>query len=458
MSVEFIPAMFRIRSAPFLFYNTMLIGAALLLVPSLYNGYPLINSDDGTYIHSGFIPFIPDDRPIVYGLLLRIFSLNGVSLWLAVISQAIVVSWLLLKIIFKNVHYKKYLVAIIIYTLLAFCTSLSWITSEIIPDVCTPIVLMAMYVLLIGGESKLNYVLLCAVFLVASGTHMSHFMIFMGVMVLIFLFRKSFFSKEQLKYVVKTLGILVLLSVVATVVNSSVYSKSKHVFLMGAMLDKGILKTYLDDNCRKNNYKLCKHKDSLGTDPNWFLWDSYSPLYEEGGWAATKTEYSSIINDVFSTPKYLAMFAKSSVKDSWRQLLDFKIGDGNFPFKTGSHVYYAVKNHVPNDEHAYVNAWQHQELIIPELAIPNKIIYAVVIVSAIILALIILFKRKSLSLSVSFFIFLSIILIIINVWNCATFAQVNGRYSCRVMWLLPFCAMLCLAQPVFLNKKSSNKV
>jgi hypothetical protein len=53
----------------------------LLLFDALYNGYPLIYSDTGTYLSSGFLLETPFDRPITYGIFMRISSLNGVSLW-----------------------------------------------------------------------------------------------------------------------------------------------------------------------------------------------------------------------------------------------------------------------------------------------------------------------------------------------------------------------------------------
>ena len=42
------------------------IGALLLSLIGLYNGYPLVYSDTGTYIYSGFDMFIPVDRPLPF--------------------------------------------------------------------------------------------------------------------------------------------------------------------------------------------------------------------------------------------------------------------------------------------------------------------------------------------------------------------------------------------------------
>ena len=433
------------------FYGVLLLGSLLLLIPAFYNGYPLVNSDDGTYINSGFLLEVPGDRPIIYGLLLRIFSLNGLSLWLAVWVQALVVSWLVLKILLKNIEQNKYLKSILIFVALSLLTSLSWITSEIIPDVCTPMVMMSLYLLLINKETKWNTLFLYAIFFTASATHMSHFVIFMMLIVAIFLIKRLLFPQNEFRRINMVLVVLTVLSITATFINSSIYSKSKHVFLMASLSDKQILKRYLEENCPKKHYGICNYNENMETNPNWFLWNEESPLYKQGGWDSTKDEYSTIINDILTTPKYLMQFTIESLKASYQQLLDFKIGDGNFPFPAESHVYNTVAKHAPNDIDMYSKAWQHQDLIVPQLELPNKIIYATVIISFIVLLAVLIFYRKKTSKYLVFFLFVSIATILINIADCAAFAQVNGRYGCRMMWLIPFCAMLALAS----NKKNN---
>ena len=65
------------------------IGIFFLLIPSVANGFPILFSDVGTYIASGFNKFVPIDRPIIYGLFLRHTSLAH-SLWFVIISQALI--------------------------------------------------------------------------------------------------------------------------------------------------------------------------------------------------------------------------------------------------------------------------------------------------------------------------------------------------------------------------------
>src|SRR4051794_17330328 len=44
--------------------------AAIMLSPALWNGYPLVHSDTGTYVDSAFTGDVPSDRPVFYGLFL----------------------------------------------------------------------------------------------------------------------------------------------------------------------------------------------------------------------------------------------------------------------------------------------------------------------------------------------------------------------------------------------------
>ena len=63
-----------------------------LLIAALWNGYPLVYSDTSAYLASGFLLETPIDRPITYGLFMRVCSLNGFSLGLVVLAQAMLLA------------------------------------------------------------------------------------------------------------------------------------------------------------------------------------------------------------------------------------------------------------------------------------------------------------------------------------------------------------------------------
>ena len=68
---------FKNGSAVKLIFNLILIGIGIffLLIPAFANGFPIMFSDVGAYIGSGFSKTVPIDRPIVYGLFIRQISM-----------------------------------------------------------------------------------------------------------------------------------------------------------------------------------------------------------------------------------------------------------------------------------------------------------------------------------------------------------------------------------------------
>jgi len=74
----------------------LLLGSLVLLYGGLYNGFPLVTYDTGTYLGSGMSGVVPDDRPITYGLFTRLAGLNF-SLWFVIFFQCLVLAELLLR-------------------------------------------------------------------------------------------------------------------------------------------------------------------------------------------------------------------------------------------------------------------------------------------------------------------------------------------------------------------------
>src|ERR1043165_3424953 len=74
-----------------------LFGAFCLLIPALYNSFPLITADSGAYISNAYLLQVPLDRPIGYSVFVRITSL-GLSLWCVVLAQAALLSLLMLAL------------------------------------------------------------------------------------------------------------------------------------------------------------------------------------------------------------------------------------------------------------------------------------------------------------------------------------------------------------------------
>jgi hypothetical protein len=211
---------------------------------------------------------------------------------------------------------------------------------------------------------------------------------------------------------------------------------------MGSLLEKGILKKYLDENCASKPYKICAYKDQLPRSADDFLWDSNSPVHKEGGWAAVKPEYDEIVEGALSDPEYIWMYVKGSVTFTLRQLTVFETGPGNIPFQKGTYVYDGLAQYVPGDLEAFRSSRQYNNTLLPALELPNKVFSWLMLISALSLAVVLARGAKDADSGVQLFGFICICGILLNAWDCATFATINGRYGCRMMWMIPFCLLL----------------
>ena len=173
----------------------------------------------------------------------------------------------------------------------------AWTTSFLLPDIFTPIMVLAALLLLIYPVKEKRPIGLWVVFGLSAAMHSSH-----------------------IPFGIALLG----LNLVAIGVMSSTLSKSKHVFQMGAYIEQGIIESFLKEECDDHDFGLCAYKDSL-PDQAWkFIWEESSPLYQLGGWKATKSEFNEIIRTTWTRPRYLILHLEASFKETFKQLLSFK--------------------------------------------------------------------------------------------------------------------------------------
>ncbi len=429
------------KNGRFFFYLALALSSLCLLIPAFWNHYPLLNPDTATYIESGFIPEMPSDRPITYGLLIRLFTLNGLSLWLLVFAQAYMVSWLIFRVV-KNLSCGNayILPGLLIVFLLSIGSSLSWIVSQVQPDVFTSVALLSVTILLMRNESKRTNTILYTLFFLSVAVHLSHPLLMVAVLIPLFIFSRAYTAKPIGKPTRKlvTLGVL---SLVALLTMVTPIAKSKHIFFMGSLLEKGVLKKYLDDNCTTKTYKLCAYKDALPKKADDFWWDPSSPLNKMGDWKIVKPEFNDIIHDIFTKPAYIRLYAVSTVTQAEHQLITFNIGDGNQSFPPGSYVSRTITKYFPNDINQCDKATQNNSTVLERVAVSNKIFAGIIICSLLVL-ICMLSGWKNLSKEMKLLLLVCIAGILLNSLDCAAFGTINGRYGCKMAWLIPFCIMV----------------
>ncbi len=425
-------------------YYLFLFGAAIsLLIPALINGYPLVYSDTATYLDSGFTFGMPYDRPITYGLFLRFASLNGVTLWTVIAFPCLILAWLIFRM-FREKWQKgdPYLPALLTTILLSLFTGLSWTGSQLMPDIFTPIMFLTSLLLLTGSLTRRERILLYLLFLFSASMHLSHLtfnVAFLGILLII---REIKVLKLKPSLGIRPIVILLSLSLLAGLSGASSYSKSKHIFLMGAFVEHGIVQRYLDEKCGTMDFQLCAYKDSLPELAWQFLWDPSSPLEKLGGWKETKEEFNEIIRGTLTSPKYLALHLKESLKATAAQLVRFKIGDGNGIFLEGTTLHERMELFMPGELLAFETSRQNRGILLKSPWI-NRIHQGMAGLSLLYLLLVFI-RIKKVPADKLFPVLVILILlgVIIHAWTCGTFANAIDRLGTKMMWFIPLLAAL----------------
>ena len=418
----------------------------VLLIPALINGYPLIYSDTSTYLASGFTLQPPMDRPITYGLFMRLFSLNGITMWTVIFIQSYILSYLIYQMVHwifgENQKFLNYIFIAAVAT--ASFSGAGWTSVHLIPDIFTPIMLLSAILVLFSRPDRGKKYLYYLVYGVSAAMHSSH--IPFGIALLSTILVTRIFLTENNRSFIKVRPVLILIGItMATILTmGSSLSKSKHVFLMGAFVEQGIVHAYLDQHCATHDYNLCAYKDSLPGHAWEFIWQESSPLYKLGGWKETKEEFNAIIMGTFSSPRFIWLHVAASFKATMKQLIKFESVDPYGVAPNAAQLHSRVERYVPHDLNRFENSRQNLRLL-GNLIWINHVQALLVLLSLISIVLFYsLFKSVRSNPELMLTGALILMGILINAWVCGTFANPVDRLGSKMIWLIPLYALIIL--------------
>jgi hypothetical protein len=445
--------------------GTLTAATLLLLSAALYNGYPLVYSDTGTYLSSGFEGKVPADRPLAYGLFLRHCSL-WFSLWLPVLLQCAALAWAM-RLLWRTVLPEERGALPFLGTCALLCagTALPWYSGQLMPDVCTPLQALLIAVLLLRPQlARWQWILAGFLYVFCSIAHFSNLFIALVALLGAFKLRWLFPEIFPLPWPAfrRRMGILLLWSALAFVAQPTLHwaygggfslGKGGATFLIGRLIDNGVLKQYLDKTCPEKGYRLCQYKDSLPANSRLFHWDESSPLYKEGGWGVPEAEYRSIVAGTLASPRFLALHLWESALATPVQLLQNAVGSGldyKWYRSPESPPYQAVARYFPHELNEYRFSRQCGNLWKQELNFDffNALQFVLLLASALLLPLLLARHRQRPFLNAQSTAMLALLLcgIVANAFVTASLASICDRFPSRVAWLLPFAAALLLWQ------------
>ncbi|MCB9169021.1 MAG: hypothetical protein H6594_01560 [Flavobacteriales bacterium] len=423
----------------YLFCITALMG------PAIWNGYPLLYSDSATYVVSGMRAFMPPDRPITYGLFIRITSLGGFTLWTTIACQAAITVRLIELVLRRVVHpgMTGPWTLVITIGILSITTGLPWVVSQVMADIFSPLLLLCMVLLFLPSSPRpptYQRVLLYGLFTICVAAHLSHLVQTLLLLMLLLLVRLG----SQVPVVrriplrpVRTMTILALLTYPITMYATAL---SGNVYFMGAMVEHGIAKAFLERHCEQEDLKLCAWKDDLPDRSYAFVWDREGPIGSYSGWQEASDEFGRIIRASFMDTDLLVRHIRISLEVTWQQLGMYAIGDGWGPFREGSHVYRVLKAHMRHDMAAFTSSRQYNGRIGPIDAL--KPLHSwMVRISWVALVPLIVGMGRSGRIEMLVLVLTLLVGILITAWGGATFSGALDRFGCKTIWLVCLLAL-----------------
>lgn len=427
-----------------------LAASALLMVVALFNGFPLVESDTGAYIEAGILNQIPKDRSPFYGWFIRYTSMWS-SLWYTILAQCMLTAYLLLRLLHLLAGRLPLRWAYIAVILTTAFTCLPWVTAYLMPDIFAGILLMACLLFLTDTHSGRGYTISYAVIiLLATVIHNAHapqLFLFSACILLLGLLRTY-------RALLLRATIMLLLSVASWALvcwsNAAngygfTFSRGSHVFMVTKLAETGILSQYLAENCERKQLRICQYQNDI-PDYSWdFMWSEQSALYKSGGWDSTRHDFDIIIHDVFTTPRYLGMYARKCVTGTLRQLTQIQPPERTSYQGEWSSPWQRVRTFYEDEFGEYRLSAQYNGGMSGTAASYFYTIY--LLLSTL---LVILLRRQLHPLTTTIYILLALFFIT-NAFVTSMGSTVIYRFQYRIVWLLP-CANTLLLLRYIINR------
>jgi hypothetical protein len=153
----------------------ILFAALLLLWPAFWNGYPIVFSDTGTYLTQAIERYVGWDRPVFYSLFLLPLHMT-VTTWPVIAVQALLLAHLLHLLRRSLLPGTSVWWLVPVAAALAVASPLPWLVSQLMPDVFTGVLVLALALLILCGDRLCTgeRIWLVALTALAIAVHQSH--------------------------------------------------------------------------------------------------------------------------------------------------------------------------------------------------------------------------------------------------------------------------------------------
>ncbi len=306
-----------------------LSAALILLLPALWNGFPLLEYDTGGYLARWFEGTLVPSRSTTYGLFLA--AGWPLDFWPIVALQAAAAVWIL-SLMLRTHRFNAAAGLPAIIAALALLTALPWLASVLLTDIFAGLAVLAFHMLVWRGERIAPAERLAVIVFIAfaASTHSGTYAVLLaltlaalaGSLIKPKLLPRIAVARAGLAMV---LGAVMLLGANYAVAKKIAWTPGGYGIAFGRMLQDGIVTRYLNDHCPDAKLKLCPYRSELPLDADEFLWGD--SLFDRlGRFAGLGDEMRTIV--LGSLRDYPGLQIETALTATARQLSAVATGEG----------------------------------------------------------------------------------------------------------------------------------
>ena len=409
------------------------LAAAMLVWPALWNGYPIVFADTGTYLSQAIHWYLGWDRPPFYSLFMLPLHMT-VSTWPVVGAQALLAVWVVRMACRALLpRYAERWLPLVVLPL-AVATWLPFLVCQLMPDVFTPLLVLVLCVGLRGWR----WVAFAAFAIAAQQSSLVLSMVLLTA-------PRPGSARPHTKpamaaFMAPVLAVIGLLAVNLIGHGRLAISPFGNVFLLARVIYDGPGMDVLQRDCPEAGWRLCRFLDRFPAISDEFLWRSDSPIVLAGGHKAVSAEANAIIAAALWAEPGRELGAV--LANAAEQLTRFASGDGLEAWPT--EVTPWIERDFPPAERArYAAGLQARGLLMlpPWLATLHAGV-AITGIAACVALLPFALRRRH---KAARLLLLTLIVLPASAMITGGLSTPHDRYQSRIMWLPPFVAALSAA-------------
>lgn len=306
----------------------ILLAAALLLWPAVWNRWPLIFSDTPDYLWVWTQPeWFRPIRPPAYGWLIGPLH-QGRTLWPVVAAQALLTAWLM-WLTARRIGLGPFAYLAIV-AVLAFCSGAPWFASWVMADAVSAPMVLAAVLLALGGLSRLEAVGVWLALVAAAAVHLTHLPALAALLGTLLLLRLAWRAAPvRLTGLGAILAALLLAPTTNLAANRLAHGEARlafgsSVFLGARLVGDGLMQRWLAVHCPLPGVTLCEDRHALIADSDHFLWNPGSPVWRDKNFFRLEAELAAINRRVIAA--HWPEFVEAGLARAARQLFTARVG------------------------------------------------------------------------------------------------------------------------------------